>query len=294
VVSVGLFLFLFCFFVFFRFLFVPDPMRILRSLVLNGKEYQVVECRSDEDFDAVEDELNFFEAQCQASENRYQLQQHPQVEYWGELSSFTARVRMFKERIMFLAYELNPQTKSKMIVWVWVMERTPCRMKDAQGKFKDCIQGFGSLERVHVDRRRMGFSGIFMDQEMMLNAAPKYVEMESYQMWGFVEALNDASLARFVHLTEETQKSMNSMLYYYGGHTILLRRNDNHQLQIREELLVNPKFDFVTAFYQDQFSPLSGDIWKQWQDSGKFLGSVGMQRQDNAVYGVVFNMDWMR
>ncbi len=247
-----------------------------------GLSYELIALITDEQFDAFEDELNAFEALCQRVvdvENNATLPSAPSVAMWTELTSFTARFRLFEDRALFVAFEVRG--KERELVWTVGMQ-----LSSTVFGGQIIRQGFGMLERVHPARRRLGLSLVFMLPALQLLNVDRIG-------WGYVHTLNTASIARTTPLEQRSTDPNDTRLFVYGGHDLLVRIRDSKQAAS----VAQADFDFISAYFGgsgDQFGP-SPTIWNEWRATGKLLG--GFERRGERGFRiccVAFLCDWVK
>ena len=272
-------------------------MSHVASFEYRGSEYEIDILTSDAELDAVEEQMNRFENLNQRTENRHQLAACPTVSHWGELMSVAARLKLFKRRYLMLGFEIGSNS-NRLLVWCVAVQSSRCLAHSAAAgsRLKPILQGFGMLERVHPDHRRIGLSQIFskhyvgaLQQKMIQDNSLD--DLQDYISWGVIDSLNSASLARAQPL--EMAGVSKSSLFVYGGHQLLLRaRNRNDNLP-QIELELNPSFDFISNYFREQFSP-DLSIWEDWAATGHFCASFAAHSGDYSIYCVKFNFPWLR
>lgn len=247
----------------------------MRCFEWNGSQYQVSVLRSDEEFSAVEEELNVFEAENQRNENKVWMAAHPSIVHRTELLSFTARLKLFCNRALIVGRELP----SRRVVYTQGAQFSKCFLRN-----KEHVQSFGVLERVAVDKRRDGLSKQFFVEsaELLQRSSP---------LWGYIERLNQASLGRTVQL-EQLHQRPDASIVVYGGHTMLLRHL-NQIISCNKSVIRNAGRDFLHRYFTEEnnFAP-SPDIWNEWEQTGKLLGAFEMIGKNHRLCMVAFLSDW--
>ena len=247
----------------------------MSRFVFKGEEYSLRMISTDAEFDHFEPLLNDFERKSQEEENVSQLSsKNHQIAMWTELSSFCARLRLFRRRILFLGF------KGEKLVYTTAVQVNTTKIKDAV-----ITQIFGMLERVHVDHRRGGLSGaMIMEYSALLQKAfPVEMSSDQFLVWGYIDRLNFKSLSRTMALGDETT---GAILYAYGGHSMVMRRQGHAS---KKSGLKQNSFDFLRYFDGTQFAPSQG-IWEEWRESKKLIGGVELERENEICCCTMFHM----
>lgn len=247
-----------------------------------GEQFELCVYSSDDEFALLENELNAFERENQSSENDFQLAEHQDIAFWTELSSFSARLRLFKKRYLFVGWLLTGTTKKL----VYTMGNQMGQAFFPQIGLASSL--FGMLERVHVNHRRSGLSGVFLLHYITML---EEISDEFPFGWGYIDRLNPKSLSRAVPLGS---KETSSFVYIYGGHTMLLRRQEQKSAAVSGRLQPN-SFDFLSYFDGTQLAP-GPSIWEEWRSSKKLIGGVELWNESRSmcVCATLFKADWVK